>query len=160
MNFYVSDSVLCDVFIDAGVTTKKNCTSCVSYTCSNVGSGEGCPDDFFQRCSGKHKQNVDVVKSKNFNDLEYRYNGVDYISGCQNEIDGSKCIFKKDQKFYKNYGEDGSNYVCTEAGKPCSESDDGTKSSNNQHDTSSSNNQHDALKMIGIFVIGWVLSAA
>uniref|UniRef100_A0A914R040 Ribonucleotide reductase large subunit C-terminal domain-containing protein n=1 Tax=Panagrolaimus davidi TaxID=227884 RepID=A0A914R040_9BILA len=37
-------------------------------------------------------------------------------------------------------------YFCTEAGKPCRESDDGT---------SSSNNQYDALKMIGIFAIGW-----
>uniref|UniRef100_A0A914NZF4 Uncharacterized protein n=1 Tax=Panagrolaimus davidi TaxID=227884 RepID=A0A914NZF4_9BILA len=153
MNFYVSDSVLCrDQIGESGGLPKKNCTSCVSYYCPNVGGGWGCPEDFFQRCSENDKEHVDVVKSKNFNDMEYRHNGAQYISGCQNESDGNDCLRMKDLEFNRKHrGTTKGTFICTEAGKPCRENDDGT---------SSSNTQHDALKMIGIFVIGWVLSAA
>uniref|UniRef100_A0A914PYB6 Uncharacterized protein n=1 Tax=Panagrolaimus davidi TaxID=227884 RepID=A0A914PYB6_9BILA len=131
---------------------KKNCTSCIGYYCPNVGRGWGCPEDFFERCSEEHKEHVDFIRSKNFNDMEYRKNLVKYVSGCQNESDGTFCITTKYENFQvKHLGEHDNFYLCTEAGKPCRKSDDGT---------SSSNNQHDALKMIGFFVIGWVLSAA
>uniref|UniRef100_A0AC35GG73 Uncharacterized protein n=1 Tax=Panagrolaimus sp. PS1159 TaxID=55785 RepID=A0AC35GG73_9BILA len=162
MNFYVSDSVLCRYQNDdGGALQDKNCTSCVFYYCPRPCegghycddvSGWGCPEDFFQRCAENYKEHVDFVRSKNFNDMEYRKNLVKYISGCQNNTDGYSCIQQKYNTFeLKHLGKHDNFYTCTEAEKPCSESDDGT---------SSSNNQYDALKMIGIFAIGWVLSAA